>query len=241
MEKSNISWTDGSWNPWLGCDKVGPECANCYIDRTLLRQGRQPWGQVYKAVTTWDLPRRMQNRAIKEGNRLKLFTCSLSDFFHRKADQWRAEAWEIIKRCPNVDFLILTKRANRIQQCLPADWGQGYPNVWLGVSVGMMKTAWRVDRLRQIPAAVRFISAEPLLESLNGLNLDAIHWLIAGGESGPHHRYMDLEWAEGLRQACEASGTVFFFKQVSGFRSGEGEEALGAVYHNWPEPGRAAY
>ena len=236
MENSNISWTDGTWNPWVGCDKAGPECDNCYIGRILPGQGRQPWGQVYRTRTTWSLPLRMQKRAIAEGRRLKLFTCSLSDFFHRKADPWRAEAWKIIARCPNVDFLVLTKRANRIAQCLPADWGQGYPNVWLGVSIGMMKTAWRADRLRQIPAVVRFISAEPLLESLANLNLDGIDWLIAGGESGPNYRPMDLHWAEELRQKCADSGTVFFFKQIAALRAGQGEDALGAVYHNWPEP-----
>ncbi len=235
METSNISWTDGTWNPWYGCDKVGPECQNCYIGRILRRRGLEPWGHVYRAKTTWSLPLRMQKRAETEGKRLKLFTCSLSDFFHRKADQWRPDAWQVIQQCPDVDFLVLTKRANRIAQCLPPDWGQGYPNVWLGVSIGIMKTAWRADRLRQIPAAVRFISAEPLLESLADLNLDGIHWLIAGGESGPSHRLMKLRWAEELRKKCQASGITFFFKQVSAPLSGEGEKALGKMYHEWPK------
>jgi protein gp37 len=100
----------------------------------------------------------------------------------------------------------------------------------------MMKTAHRADKLRHIPAAVRFICAEPLLESLESLNLRGIHWLIAGGESGPNYRPMKLRWAEQLKKKCEASGTVFFFKQVSAPRSGEGEKAFGKVYHDWPEP-----
>jgi protein gp37 len=103
-ETSTISWTDGTWNPWYGCDKVGPECENCYIGRTLRRQGLEPWGHAYRAKTTWSLPLRMQKHAEIEGRRKKLFTCSLSDFFHRKADPWRAEAWEIIRQCPDVDL-----------------------------------------------------------------------------------------------------------------------------------------
>ena len=236
METSNISWTDGTWNPWYGCDKVSSECKNCYIDRFLVRRGLEPWGEVYRAETTWTLPFKMQKRAETEHKRLKLFTCSLSDFFHAAADQWRPEAWTIMRKCPDVDFLVLTKRADRIAQHLPEDWGQGYPNVWLGVSIGVMKTAWRADELRKAPAVVRFISAEPLLESLGALDLTGIHWLISGGESGPNHRPMKLRWAEELRKKCQGSGTVFFFKQVSAPLSGEGEKALGKVYHSWPNP-----
>jgi protein gp37 len=240
MNLSGISWTDGTWNPWQGCDKVGRECDNCYIGRFLQRRNLQPWGKVYRSITTWDAPAKIQKQApefMKEhGRRYRMFTCSLSDFFHRKADQWRTDAWKVIRECPDVDFLILTKRAHRIVNCLPPDWGNGYLNVWLGVSIGMMKTTHRADKLRHIPAFVRFISAEPLLESLESLNLQGIHWLIAGGESGPNCRPMKLRWAEQLKKKCKASGTVFFFKQVSAPRSGKGEKALGKVYHDWPEP-----
>ena len=190
METSNISWTDGTWNPWYGCDKVGgpeSECANCYIDRFLRRQGRKPWGQLYKSKT-WNDPLRIQRQAkeliAQYGRPYRFFTCSLFDFFHRKADEWRPNAWNVISQCPDVDFLVLTKRAHRIAECLPPDWGSGWPNVWLGVSVGRMSAAHRIDKLRQIPACIRFISAEPLLESLAELNLDGIHWLIAGGGIG---------------------------------------------------------
>src|SRR5713226_1212796 len=127
MDLSGISWTDGTWNPWQGCDRVGPECDNCYIGRFLQRRKLQPWGKVYRSITTWDAPTKIQNQARdfmkKHGRRYRMFTCSLSDFFHRKADQWRADAWKVIRDCPDVDFLILTKRAHRIVQCLPKDWG----------------------------------------------------------------------------------------------------------------------
>lgn len=238
MDLSNISWTDGTWNPWQGCDKVGPECENCYIGRVLRQRNLKPWGEVYRSITTWGDPARMQREASafhkEHGRRYRMFTCSLSDFFHRKADQWRAEARQVIRDCPDVDFLILTKRAHRIAACLPDDWGAGYPNVWLGVSIGMMQTAHRADKLRKIPATIRFISAEPLLESLAHLNLDGIQWVIAGGESGEGYRPMKLQWAEELRKKCDASGTVFFFKQVSAPLSGKGEKALGRIYHDWP-------
>jgi protein gp37 len=234
MEESKISWTDGTWNPWLGCDKVSAECDNCYIGRVLDKAGKSAWGEVYAAKTTWSLPQRMQRRAEKEQRRYKLFTCSLSDFFHSGADEWRPAAWDVIRKCPSVDFLVLTKRAERVARNLPADWGAGWPNVWLGVSVGIMKSAWRVDYLRKIPAAVHFISAEPLLESLNDLNIDGIEWLIAGGESGDSFRDMDKLWAEELRDKCALSGTTFFFKQGSGYKSGTDEDLLGKIYHEWP-------
>jgi protein gp37 len=238
MELSNISWTDGTWNPWQGCDKVGPECENCYIGRILRQHGLAPWGEVYRSKTTWGDPAKAQKQAAafykEHGRRYRLFTCSLSDFFHRKADQWRAEAWKVIRDCPDIDFLILTKRAHRIAACLPEDWGTGYQNAWLGVSIGMMQTAHRADRLRKIPAVIRFISAEPLLESLADLNLQDIHWLIAGGESGEGYRPMKLSWAEELRKKCAASNTAFFFKQISAPRAGAGESALGKIYYDWP-------
>ena len=128
MEKSKISWTDGTWNPWCGCDKVSAKCDHCYIDRVL----KDPWGRVYLAKTTWSLPHRMQRKASREGRQYKLFTCSLSDFFHPGADVWRPEAWRIIRECPDVDFLVLTKRAERMARHLPPNWGDGWPNVWLG-------------------------------------------------------------------------------------------------------------
>jgi protein gp37 len=236
-ETSDISWTDGTWNPWMGCDKVGgaeSECANCYIGRVLKKQVRQPWGQIYRSTSTWNLPHQMQEKAVRDGRRYKLFTCSLSDWFHRGADAWRPEAWKIVRECPDVDFLVLTKRAHRIAANLPSDWGSGYPNVWLGVSVGRMNSAHRVDKLRRIPARIRFISAEPLLESLAGLDITNIDWLIAGGESGSGFRHMDPAWADELRKKCQTAGTAFFFKQASGFRSGMQEDLLGQIHHNWP-------
>ena len=238
MEVSNISWTDATWNPWMGCDKVGgpeSECANCYIGRVLGKQGREPWGEVYRASeSTWNLPYRIQKKSVAQNKRNRIFTCSLSDWFHRGADEMRSEAWHVIRECPDVDFLILTKRAHRIKECLPSDWGDGWPNVWLGVSVGRKNSIHRIDKLRNIPAQIRFISAEPLLESLGEIDLSGIHWLIAGGESGDNFRRMKKIWAQELREKCEAANIPFFFKQGSAFQPGRHEDLLGQVYKSWP-------
>jgi protein gp37 len=238
MEVSNISWTDATWNPWMGCDKVGgpeSECANCYIGRVLNKQGREPWGEVYRASeSTWNLPYRIQKKSVAHKKRYRIFTCSLSDWFHREADEFRSEAWHVIRDCPNVDFLILTKRAHRIKECLPADWGNGWPNVWLGVSVGRKNSIHRIEKLKNIPATVRFISAEPLLESLGEIDLSGIHWLIAGGESGDNYRRMQKSWAQELKDKCEAANIPFFFKQGSAFQPGRHEDLLGQVYKSWP-------
>ena len=240
MENSKISWTDDTWNPWAGCDKVGgadSECANCYIDRILEKQGRQPWGEIYR-TKTWNDPYRWQKKAdiffAKEKRKRRVFTCSISDWFHRKADEWRPEAWTIIRNCPDLDFFVLTKRAHLIATNLPPDWGAGYHNVWLGVSVGRMNSAHRVDKLRKVPAQIKFISAEPLLESLANMNLDGIQWVIAGGESGPNFRDMKTSWAEELRVKSEKAGISFFFKQAAAKLSGVQPDLLGKIYYDWP-------
>jgi protein gp37 len=149
-----------------------------------------------------------------------IFTCSMSDWFHKDADPWRDEAWAIIKATPHHTYQILTKRPGRMARHLPADWGDGYPNVWLGVSVESQKQTFRIRQLRDVPARVRFVSAEPLLGPLDLSHggLVGIHWLIVGGESGPDgvRREMDLQWPLDLQFDCRDAGTAFFFKQRSG-------------------------
>jgi protein gp37 len=179
--------------------------------RDLKRFGRDP--TVVRRTNTWDAPFRWDDAARARGSPGLVFTCSLSDFFHEGADLWRDEAWGVIRACQHLQFQVLTKRPVRIPGHLPADWGEGYPNVWLGTSIGINENAWRADVLRQIPARVRFISAEPVLEPLPDLDLTGIHWLIVGGESGPGFRYMDHAWARQLRDKARAAGVAFFFKR----------------------------
>lgn len=149
-----------------------------------------------------------------------IFTCSMSDFFLNEADAWRAEAWRIIKATPQHQWLILTKRPNRIKQCLPPDWGErGYPNVWLGVSVESPKYYFRIAELIAVPAKVHFLSLEPLLTDLPGLPLRHIEWVIVGGESGHDFRPMPVKWAKNVYALCRERGVPFFGKQAAGFRT----------------------
>jgi protein gp37 len=252
-ENSGISWTHHTQNFWLGCSKIAPECGHCYIDRMLRKMGREPWGQLYKTSEgLWKNPAKWERKAAARGKSLRIFTCSLSDFFHQDADQWRPEAWKMIRDTPHLAWLILTKRPGRILSHLPPDWGDGYHNAWMGVSTGCLKTLHLMDLLRKVPAHVRFTSSEPLLEPIaEHINLEGFHWVITGGESGPGPEYlwpgtqwqdeqsvgrrtMELKWVADLRDKAYSERVGFFFKQITAFASGVGADALGKVYHDFP-------
>jgi protein gp37 len=161
-EQTAISWTNKTWNPWQGCHKVSPGCAHCYMFAEKVRYGQDPATVVRSKPPTFNAPLKWTEPAL-------VFTCSWSDFFIEEADAWRADAWEIIRATPHLTYQILTKRPERIAARLPADWGEGYPNVWLGVTdegVEAGPSAWarRISILLGTPAAVRFLSIEPLLE-----------------------------------------------------------------------------
>jgi protein gp37 len=234
-DRSAISWTESTWNPWRGCSKVSPGCAHCYMFRDQRRYGRDPSVVVRASPATFHAPLKPSWSEPR-----MIFTCSWSDWFHEAADPWRDEAWDVIRQTPQHTYQVLTKRPERILEHLPGDWDDGWPNVWLGTSIENRRFTGRADVLREVPAAVRFISAEPLLGPLVpnhpvespwpeswddgyggvGLDLDGIDWLIVGGESGPRHRPMQLDWARDLRDVCGMSGTAFFVKQDSGPRPG---------------------
>jgi protein gp37 len=254
-ESSAISWTMATWNPWLGCDRVSPLCSKCYIDRVIRKLGREPWGEVYR-TKTWGEPVRWQRKHAVANDALRVFTCSLSDFFHVKADIWRDDAWDVIRACPNLIFLILTKRPERIMGHLPKDWP--FPNVWPGISVGCKQELLKMDALRRVPVhheAVRWISSEPLLEDISDdIDLTGFGWVVTGGESGsgpeylwnpscdwrkefgePGRRLMRPEWAAKLRDKTKAANLPFLFKQATAWRSGEGANLLGRVWHEVPQ------
>jgi protein gp37 len=258
MENSSIAWTHNTQNFWVGCDKIAPECAKCYIGRILEQQGREPWGQLYR-TKTWRQPFRWQQEAALAGVCRRVFTNSLSDFFHAGSDAWREEAWDLIRKTPNLIWLILTKRPELIASRLPKDWGEGWPNVWLGTSVGCNQTLNKMDSLRKIavhPKAVRFVSCEPLLEDISvNIDLDGFGWVIVGGESGVGQEYlwnpkqnwreefstggrrtMMLDWAKNLLSCAQAKNIPYFFKQVTSARPGVGEDALGRKYQEFPPP-----
>jgi protein gp37 len=268
-ERSVIEWTDSTWNPWRGCDKVSPGCAHCYMFRDMRRYGRDPEVVTRCADGTFYAPirkaawARERDAAIADHGRHFVFTCSWSDWFHPAADEWRDEAWEIIRRTPQSTYQILTKRPELIADRLPDDWGEGYPNVWLGVTIENRRFVDRADLLRVIPAAVRFISAEPLLGPLvptrftddgwylwpdgfsrkHGLLLYGIDWLITGGESGPGHRRFDSDWALDLRDHCAERGVAFLHKQNGGPRPDSNGRLLdGRTYTEFPtQPERQAH
>lgn len=201
-----------TWNPWHGCTKVSAGCDNCYMFRDKQRYGQDP-EVVVRSKSTFTDPLKWQRKGVTG----LVFTCSWSDWFHIDADAWRDEAWAIIKQTPHLTYQILTKRPGRIARHLPADWGDGYPNVWLGISVETHMQRHRITVLQDTPARVRFISAEPLIGGypLAGW-LDGIHWVIDGGESGPDARPADLDWFRQHRDECRVRGIAYFLKQLGG-------------------------
>lgn len=154
-EISSIQWTDATWNIARGCTKVDEDCKFCYMYRDSFDSTRYNPLQVVRTKTVFDLPLRLKEPS-------KIFTCSLTDFFHEGIDSYRNEAWDIIRKCPQHIFQILTKRPERITQCLPTDWGNGWDNVWLGTSVGSQAAIQRATILLTVKSKIRFISLEPL-------------------------------------------------------------------------------
>lgn len=223
--RTAISWTDHTWNPWQGCTKLSPGCAHCYAEREHLKYRLPDFAVVRRSKTTFDAPLKWKEPA-------RVFTCSWSDFFHEGADEWRADAWAIIKATPHLTYQILTKRPERIRRHLPADWGGGWLNVWLGVSVENQRWTSRILPLLRVPAVVHFLSCEPLLGPVDlspftckeGYDGDAfvpgVDWVIVGGESGPDARPMAENWVREVRDQCAADEVAFWLKQDSGPRPG---------------------
>lgn len=234
-DRSAIEWTEATWNPVTGCSKVSPGCAHCYAE-TFAERWRGVPGHPYEQG--FDLQLRPER--LDQPHRWKqprtIFVNSMSDLFHEAIpDEFVAEIFRVMTEADWHVFQILTKRHERLAelaQRLP--WP---PNVWVGVSIENRRFVHRADYLRTVPAAVRFISAEPLLGGLDGLDLGGIDWLIAGGESGHRHRAMRVEWARDLRDRCVAEGVAFFFKQWGGTTSKSGGRVLdGRTWDELPHP-----
>lgn len=236
-EHTNISWTDATFNPWWGCTAISPACDNCYARTLDRRTGGDHWDGTHKVLSdaNWRKPFSWDKKAAKTGTRTKVFSGSMCDVFDNKADpSLRARLFETIRATQHLEWQLLTKRAPNIAKMLPSDWGDGWPNVWLGVTVEDRRFGLpRIDHLRQVPAKVRFLSIEPLLEDLGAIDLDGIDWVIVGGESGAGCRPMHPAWAESIRAQCEEQGVAFFFKQAGGFRHGS-ELLNGIEYKQFP-------
>lgn len=225
-ENSGILWTTHTFNPWIGCTKVGPACDSCYAEAWDTRfSGGEHWGPHASRKRTrpgnWSKPRTWNHAAATAGRRDRVFTASLADIFdnHRSIEPaWREDLWALIRATPALDWLILTKRPQNIARFLPQDWGpRGYANVWLGATVeNQVEFDRRVPFLVDVPARVHFLSMEPLLGSVYIGDAHGLDWIIAGGENAANFRPSDPDWFRSLRDQCAARQVPFFFKQWSG-------------------------
>lgn len=224
-KNSHIEWTHHTFNPWWGCIKVSAACDNCYAELWAKRMGHQLWGRDssrrFFGETHWREPVIWNQEASQTGRRERVFCASMADVFERRAElnNERVKLWSLIENTPNLDWLLLTKRPQNIHKIAP--WGQDWPaNVWVGTTVENQGEAEkRLPALLKIPAAVRFLSCEPLLGPLNlreWFSRDdfyPIDWIIAGGESGPGSRPMHPDWVLSLLAQCQGSNVPFHFKQ----------------------------
>ena len=224
-KNSHIEWTNHTFNPWWGCHKVSPACDNCYAETWAKRVGQTLWGQRatrrFFGDTHWQEPLKWNRDASAEGTRARVFCASMADVFERRAalKNERARLWNLIDKTPNLDWLLLTKRPQHVLSMAP--WGNDWPpNVWIGTSIENQRLAeLRLPFLLALPAAIRFLSCEPLLGPLdlrpwfNRHGYHPIDWVIAGGESGPQSRPMHPNWVVELMHQCQSAKVPFHFKQ----------------------------
>jgi protein gp37 len=246
MAETSIEWTDATWNPVAGCSVLTAGCTNCYAMRMAARLeamgtrkyrgltrksgGRAVWtGKIrldeasLDAPKTWTKPR-------------KVFVNSMSDLFHDDVPvEFISRVWAVMKETPRHTYQILTKRPERMAEVLSRAPFGILPNVWLGTSVEDNRVLHRLDALRRVPAAIRFVSLEPLIGSVAKGNLTGIHWAIVGGESGPRAREMKPEWVDEIEAMCRRSGAAFFFKQWGGRnKKAAGRLLRGRTYDELP-------
>lgn len=230
---SAIEWTQTTWNPVTGCTKVSPGCAHCYAE-TFAERWRGIKGHAYEQgfdLRRW--PSRL-GHPFKWKKPRMIFVNSMSDLFHEDIPaDYVAEVFDVMAQADHHIYQVLTKRHERLAELAP---DLPWPNhIWMGVTIENRRWVERADYLRQVPAATRFISAEPLLGYLEGLDLTDIHWVIAGGESGPKHRPVKAEWIRDVRDRCDEAGVAFFFKQWGGNRAKSGGRELdGREYNAMP-------
>ncbi|HEY3998168.1 MAG TPA: phage Gp37/Gp68 family protein, partial [Candidatus Xenobia bacterium] len=213
-QKSAIEWTEATWNPVTGCDKISPGCKHCYAER--LAHRLKAMGQhIYRNGFELTLQEQQLNLPLRWKKPQVIFVNSMSDLFHKDVPlEYIQRVFEIMRQAHWHQFQVLTKRAERLEElALHLPWPD---NVWMGVSVEYDRYAYRIDHLRKVPAACRFLSLEPLIGPVHGMNLNSIHWVIVGGESGPGARPMEEAWVIDIREQCQAAGVPFFFKQWGG-------------------------
>jgi protein gp37 len=231
--KSSIEWTEMTWNPVTGCTKISQGCKNCYAERMARRltaMGNARYRNGFRVTLhpdLLDLPQSWRQPRV-------VFVNSMSDLFHEEIpDDFIAGVFSSMRRARRHTFQILTKRGDRLAKLAPRlPWPE---NVWMGVSVEDGRVVDRISHLQKVPAAVRFLSLEPLIGPLDALPLVGIDWAIVGGESGPHARPMRREWVNSILQQCRAAGVAFFFKQWGGARKDlTGRKLNGRYYDEMP-------
>jgi protein gp37 len=246
MAETSIEWTDATWNPVAGCTVLTAGCTNCYAMRMAARLDAMGMAK-YKGLT-----RRSGKRAVWTGKvRLdekslsipaswskprRVFVNSMSDLFIDKVPRdFILRVWRVMKATPQHTYQILTKRPDRMAEILSSKEFSVLPNVWLGTSVEDGRVLERLDQLRRVPAAIRFVSFEPLIGSVSAGDLTGIHWAIVGGESGPRARFMDPEWVDEIEAMCRSADVAFFFKQWGGKnKKATGRMLRGRTYDEFP-------
>jgi protein gp37 len=237
-DKSSIEWTDATWNPLRGCTKVSPGCKHCYAE-TFAERFRGVAGHPYEQGFDLRLvPEKLRDPLRWRTSRM-VFVNSMSDLFHEEVpDDYVVAVANVMQQADWHTFQVLTKRAERLRKLLSTKlkFASKLPHIWWGVSVEDKRYGLpRLAKLRAAPARVRFLSVEPLLEDLGLLNLDGIHWVIVGGESGAGARPLDEAWVESIRQQCEDQRVAFFFKQWGGFqKKRRGRTLNGRTYDDRP-------
>ena len=234
---SAIEWTDATWNPVTGCTKITAGCDNCYAARFSERWRGVPGHPFENGFDLTLRPERIGQPLAWKRSRM-IFVNSMSDLFHKEMPlEFIQRVFKVMNECPHLIFQVLTKRGDRLQQEWPHLTWSG--NIWMGVSVENEAVTHRIESLRKVPAAVRFLSCEPLIRPLSGLNLKGIDWVIVGGESGVHPRPMKAEWVVQIRDQCQKHDVAFFFKQWGGRnKKAAGRELEGVHHDTFPKPKR---
>ena len=236
-DNSTIEWTESTWNPVTGCDKISTGCKNCYAERMSFRLNKMGMPQ-YKNGFKLTL----QPKALKLPYSWKrprtIFVNSMSDLFHKNVPlEFIQDVFRVMNETPQHTYQILTKRSDRMKEIAPSlTWSS---NIWMGVSVENQNYISRIDDLREVPASVRFLSIEPLLGPIEDLNVTGIDWVIVGGESGPKSRPILEEWVLPIRDICLKKNVPFFFKQWGGVNKKKNGRLLqNKLYSEYPKPKR---
>lgn len=233
MQLSKIEWTEVTWNPTTGCNKVSAGCKNCYAEsfsKRLKGMGIDKYKNGFKLTLhpdVLDFPKRLRKPH-------KIFVNSMSDLFHEKIPlEFIQKVFKVMSDCPMHIFQVLTKRAERLEELSPyLNWTD---NIWMGVSVEDEKVMHRIDNLVKTNAKIKFLSLEPLLGPLPKLKLKKIDWVIVGGESGRKSRKIEKDWVEDIHKQCEKNNVAFFFKQWGGMnKKANGRELNGRTYDEMP-------